>query len=44
MFGALNNTWRYKFYVGMQNDMNLEGAGFFIHTFKSNIHPLQVSP
>ena len=24
MFGALDNTWRYKAYMGMQNDMNLE--------------------
>ena len=24
MFGALGNTWRHKFYMGMQNAMNLE--------------------
>ena len=24
MFGALGNTWRYKFYIRTQNDMNLE--------------------
>ena len=28
MFRALDNTWRYKFYMGMQNDMNLEMTGF----------------
>ena len=24
MFGALGNTWRYKFYMGTQNDINIE--------------------
>ena len=30
MFGALGNTWRYNFYMGMQNDMNLEKYLFWI--------------
>ena len=37
MFRALDNTWRYKFYMGMQNDMNLEMTEFFIHTLKSKL-------
>ena len=24
IFGALGKTWRYNFYMGMQNDVNLE--------------------
>ena len=31
MFGALGNTWRYNFYMGMQNDMNLENDIFDSH-------------
>ena len=42
MFGALGNTQRHKFYMGMQNDMKGDQAGFLIHTFKSKIHPYKL--
>ena len=34
MFGALGNTWRYKFYMGMQ---------ILIHIFRLKIYPLVIS-
>ena len=32
MFGALGNTWRYKFYMGTQNDMNLDDQARFFYS------------
>ena len=37
MSGALGNTWRYNFYMGMQSTMRLENDdfGFLIHASES---------
>ena len=46
MFGALGNTWRYNFYMGMQNEINIEKWEFPI--FDSHLYiedmPPRMSP
>ena len=46
MFGALGNTWRYNFYMGMQNEKKLEKWWFQI--FDSHLYiedmPLKYLP
>ena len=42
MFGALGNTWRYNFYMGMQNDMNLDRPDFLFTPLNQRYTPYKL--